>query len=65
MAPGDYRYPGADLGALVTRGRLQTDDNQLEDRCTRWITGIRAQFAGTPIVRQHPDPVTPTSFKMA
>ena len=65
LAPGDYRYPGADLGALVTRGRLQTDDNQLEDRCKRWITGIRAQFAGTPIVRQHPDPVPPTSFKMA
>ena len=65
LAPGDYRYPGADLGALVTRGRLQTDDNQLEERCKRWITGIRAQFAGTPIVRQHPDPVTPTSFKMA
>jgi biotin carboxylase len=62
MAPGDYRYPGADLGALVTRGRLQTDDNQLEDRCKRWITGIRAQFAGTPIVRQQP---SPTSFKMA
>jgi biotin carboxylase len=62
MAPGDYRYPGADLGALVTRGRLQTDDNQLEDRCKRWITGIRAQFAGTPIVRQQPNP---TSFKMA
>jgi len=65
QAPGDYRYPGADLGALVTRGRLQTDDNHLEERCKRWITGIRAQFAGTPIVRQHPDPVTPTSFKMA
>ena len=62
MAPGDYRYPGADLGALVTRGRLQTDDNQLEDRCKRWINGIRAQFAGTPIVRQQPNP---TSFKMA
>ena len=46
LAPGDYRYQGADLGALVTRGRLQTDDNQLEDRCKRWITGIRAQFAG-------------------
>jgi biotin carboxylase len=62
MAPGDYRYPGADLGALVTRGRLQTDDNQLEERCKRWITGIRAQFAGTPVVRQQP---SPTSFKMA
>jgi len=65
LAPGDYRYPGADLGALVTRGRLQTDDNQLEDRCKRWISGIRAQFAGTPLVAQQPAPVSPQSFKMA
>jgi len=49
----------------VTRGRLQTDDNQLEDRCKRWITGIRAQFAGTPIVRQPPEPARPPFFKMA
>ena len=65
LAPGDYRYPGADLGALVTRGRLQTDDNQLEDRCKQWITGIRAQFAGTPLVPQQPAPISPQSFKMA
>ena len=39
MGPGDYRYRGADLGALVTRGRLQADDNQLEERCKQWITG--------------------------
>jgi hypothetical protein len=65
MAAGDYRYKGADLGALVTRGRLQTDDNRLEDRCKRWITGIRAQFAGTPLTGQQPQPATPPSFKMA
>jgi biotin carboxylase len=47
---GDYRYKGADLGVLVTRGRLQTDDDQLTDRCSRWIDGIQAQFAGTPVV---------------
>ena len=64
MAAGDYRYKGADLGALVTRGRLQSDDNHLEDRCKRWITGIRAQFAGTPIT-QPPQPARPPSFKMA
>jgi hypothetical protein len=56
MAAGDYRYRGGDLGALVTRGRLQTDDNRLEDRCKRWITGMRAQFAGTPIAPPHPEP---------
>ena len=48
--PGEYRYKGADLGVLVTRGRLQTDDDQLTDRCRRWIDGIKAQFAGTPVV---------------
>ena len=28
-APGDYRYPGADLGVLVARSRMQTEDNEL------------------------------------
>jgi hypothetical protein len=49
----------------VTRGRLQTDDNRLEDRAKRWISGIRAQFAGTPLAPQQPAPVSPRSFKMA
>ena len=31
-AAGGYRYPGADLGILVTRGRLQTDEHELTDR---------------------------------
>jgi biotin carboxylase len=49
---GDYRYKGADLGVLVTRGRLQTDDDQLTERCRHWIDGIQAQFAGSPVVPQ-------------
>ena len=65
VAPGDYRYRGGDLGALVTRGRLQTDDNQLEERCKKWIAGIRAQFAGTPLAPQDPPPPGPLAFKMA
>jgi biotin carboxylase len=48
-APGDYRYKGADLGVLVTRGRLQTDDYELTDRGRRWIEGLKAQFASTPL----------------
>jgi hypothetical protein len=64
LGPGDYRYRGADLGALVTRGRLQTDDNRLEDRCKRWIDGMRAQFAGTPIAAEPTPPVGPLAFKM-
>ena len=33
---------------LVTRGRMQTDDQQLTDRCLRWLSAVRAGFAGTP-----------------
>jgi biotin carboxylase len=48
-APGDYRFKGADLGVVVTRGRLQTDDDRLTDRCRHWIDGVESQFAGTPV----------------
>jgi biotin carboxylase len=47
--PGDYRAEGAELGVLVTRGHLQTDDYQLTERCRRWVEGIKAQFASTPL----------------
>src|SRR4051794_34505697 len=48
-APGEYRYKGADVGVLLTRGRMQTDDGELTERCRRWIDGIKNQLAGTPI----------------
>jgi biotin carboxylase len=53
-APGDLRCEGAQLGVLVTRGHLQTDDYQLTERCRRWVKGIKAKFASTPLV-----PATP------
>ena len=62
---GQYRYPGADLGILVTRGRLQTDEHELTDRALAWISGIKAQFKGvpTPLEAALPPP-EPFSFKM-
>ncbi len=57
LGPGDYRYPGADLGILVTRSRLQGDDGQLTDRCRAWINGIRSRFAGAPIEPSEPAPM--------
>ena len=33
---------------LVTRGRMQTDDQQLTDRCLHWLSAVRAGFSGTP-----------------
>ena len=44
-----YRYPGADLGILVTRGRLQTDEHELTDRAKLWIAEVKAQFESVPI----------------
>jgi len=41
--PGDYRFKGADLGILVTKGRMQTADG-LTERCRRYITGIRSMY---------------------
>jgi biotin carboxylase len=64
-AEGQYRYPGADLGILVTRGRLQTDEHELTERARRWISGIKSQFEGgpAPLGAELPPP-EPFSFKM-
>jgi biotin carboxylase len=51
--PGDYLYKGADLGILVSRGRLQTDvrDDEvaLTPLCRQWIDGIRSRVHATPL----------------
>ena len=49
LGPGDYRYKGADLGVIVTRSRLQDDDDQLTERARTWIDGVLAQFDGTAV----------------
>jgi hypothetical protein len=36
--PGDYRFKGADLGILVTKGRMQTSEG-LTRRCRSYIEG--------------------------
>jgi biotin carboxylase len=66
LGPGDYRYPGADLGVLVARSRMQTEDNELTEGAHDWIDGIKAQFAGTPIAaEQEPAPAGALAFKSA
>ena len=52
---GDYRFKGADLGILVTKGRMQSR-SELTPLARRYIAGIRALYAGEPV-----DPVPPTS----
>ena len=64
-AEGGYRYPGADIGILVSRGRLQSDEHELNDRAHAWITGIKKQFVTAPPPAEAPirEP-EPFSFKM-
>ncbi|HEY6567260.1 MAG TPA: biotin carboxylase [Actinomycetota bacterium] len=59
---GGYRYPGADLGILVTRGRFLDDDHELVDRAREWITGIKGQFRSVPPPEREAPPVQPEPF---
>jgi biotin carboxylase len=58
-APGDYRFKGADLGVLVTKGRMQTAAG-LTERCRRYIDGIRSQYVSEPI--EQPPAVVPLAY---
>lgn len=41
---GDYLYEGADMGILVARGRMMTDDFNLTERAKTWINAIRGKY---------------------
>jgi D-alanine-D-alanine ligase-like ATP-grasp enzyme len=63
--PGDYRYEGADLGILITRGRSMDDNFKLNLRARDWIRGIKQFYAGKPIVTtQHESVPEAGSFKI-
>jgi hypothetical protein len=63
--PGDYRYEGADLGILITRGRSMDDNFKLNLRARDWIRGIKHYYAGKPIVTtQHEAAPEPGAFKI-
>ena len=54
-AAGDFRFKGADLGILVTKGRMQTAEG-LTQRCRSYIEGIRAHYDSEPF-----DPAPPVA----
>jgi hypothetical protein len=39
-----YFYEGADIGILLMRGRLMSDDFKLSERAIRWIKALRNQY---------------------
>src|SRR3954454_13832846 len=58
-AAGDLRFKGADLGILVTKGRMQTAEG-LTQRCRSYIEGIRAHYTSEPI--DPPPAVVPIAY---
>jgi len=64
---GDYRYEGADLGILITRGRLMTKKFELNDRAKAWIKGIRDHYRVRPLEPRGPmgsGEIQPGAFKI-
>ncbi len=45
----DYFYEGADIGILVMRGRLMTDEGDLSERAKAWIEGIHGLYESTAV----------------
>lgn len=54
MRKGDYLYEGADMGILVMRGRLMTDQFQLTKRAKKWIKAIKDQYRSAPSAQPEP-----------
>lgn len=46
---GEYCYHGADMGCLLARGRMQSDDRELLERAKDWNAAIKAEFKSVPI----------------
>lgn len=65
LKAGDYRYEGADLGILVTRGRLMDNRFRLNRRARQWIEGIKAHFRAQPLPAAQPAPeLAEPAFKL-
>ncbi|PID65255.1 MAG: biotin carboxylase, partial [Gammaproteobacteria bacterium] len=58
--PGDYRYKGADLGILISRGRMMGDRFGLNHRAKAWVKTIRSYYEGIPIDELPPAEYIPT-----
>jgi len=52
--PGDYRWKGADLGILVTKGRLQGSHGGLTIHARHLIESIRSMYRATPLPDSEP-----------
>ncbi|MGJ3259106.1 MAG: biotin carboxylase [Rhodospirillales bacterium] len=61
---GDYRYEGADLGILITRGRAMDNKFRLTKRAKQWIAGIKSQYKAKPLPKAQPVELADPAFKI-
>jgi biotin carboxylase len=52
----EYRYPGADLGVLLLRDRMQTADRELVPKAAQWARAIMSRFRGVPVAAEIAQP---------
>lgn len=57
--PGDYRFQGADLGVLVSKGRMQSGA-ALTDLARSYITAVHQLYVGEPVV--DPPALSPLAY---
>ena len=57
IGEGDYVYKGADLGILITRGRLMNDDFTLNERAQRWIRDVHGSYGTQPLESVNQDDI--------
>lgn len=50
--PGDYLFKGADLGIVMAKCRMQTDDPKtLTPRCEQIVAGLRSQYVSASLAQ--------------
>ena len=64
LKSGDYRYEGADLGILITRGRAMGNHFRLTKRSKSWIEGIKSQFKAKRLPKVRALPLSDPAFKI-
>ncbi|TEX50499.1 MAG: hypothetical protein B7C55_10470 [Actinomycetales bacterium mxb001] len=52
----EYRYPGADMGVLLVRDRMQTAERTLVPKAGEWARAITGQFAGMSAAVEYTPP---------
>lgn len=61
---GDYRYEGADLGILITRGRAMDNRFRLTKRAKQWINGIKSHYTAKPLPKAKTVELADPAFKI-